>query len=591
MTTHSNRKSTTKTTSAKTTVDVTPLTDILTVGVAAREMTALANKLADLRTRMEVLTDCCSGAQAEAYNRHRQIFNTKFQFRPSAIFLPQTTDDVAEVVKIAASFPTLVRLRARSGGHDHEGECSGTDTWVIDFNKMTAITRDEKASRPPELNVVRIQAGTVFRQIKATMDQWNLGIPHGTCATVSPTGYTLGGGWGPWTRRYGMSCERLIGATVVKGDGSIINASVDDLPGSEGARLLWALRGGGGFSYGIVTELMYNAFELPSEAHSFQVSFVNEAGEPDRSAISVLRDWERMVAGDNYPNLTGTNLMISATHIDKYATPDPDAKLMSTFNGYYAGAVEEIHKLIRDAFGEQYLPRLRIREYIKSNENGVRKIDESWHFHSWDRIAGTVHADGEEITIDPSIQLEQEGPAPHKITSRLADEKGWDEESRRALICTLQSPLAAPVSVGGTFGVHCYITIGAIAGPFYSSRTGRESTAHIAFPYTRRPFTLQFQAWWDQFYGPNGEPVEKASPTIIHKNTLANRPWINRAEDWIEACRDARIPHTSGAFISFKDDAVKTEVYFAQHYDDLRRVKRECSADPHLLFQTRKTII
>jgi len=46
------------------------------------------------------------------------------------------------------------------------------------------------------------------------LDQLRLGIAHGTCATVAVAGYTMGGGWGPWTRLYGMACERLIGARL-----------------------------------------------------------------------------------------------------------------------------------------------------------------------------------------------------------------------------------------------------------------------------------------------------------------------------------------------------------------------------------------
>lgn len=62
--------------------------------------------------------------------------------------------------------------------------------------------------------------------------------------------------------------------------------------------------------------------------------------------------------------------------------------------------------------------------------------------------------------------------------------------------------------------------------------------------------------------------------------------------DYAEDCYfDANVPNTSVAFISFKDDAVKTDTYFAQRYDPLKAVKVDCSEYMKLLFQTRKTTL
>lgn len=556
-------------------------------------------ELERLSKSIKTLRDCCHGAQAAEYDSRRQVFNTKFQFRPAAIFMVESSEQVMAIVEVAARYPDRIKLRARSGGHDHEGESSGTDTWVIDFKQMNSVRVSRELCGGSERTVVRIGPGAQFRHVKKEMDKHGVSIAHGTCSTVCVAGYTMGGGWGPWTRRYGMGCERLIGATLIKGNGQRLEVS--DTGGEEARRLLWALRGGGGFAYGILTELVFEAFDLPPEAHSFEVTFVDKAGRPDQPAIEVLRKWEGMIAGDHYPDLIGTNLMINAAHLAHGMAPDPEARLLCVFNGYYAGSKEDIERMVSEVFGPTYGHALRSTRYLKTNRRGKLVCSEDWHFHGWDRRAGRQYAPGEEIEIQKEIALETEGPAPHKITSRLA-EPGWDDASRRALIAALQSELVVPVVPGsaaakdadaasGPYGVHCYITIGAISGPYYASRPAREAAASVSFPYTQRPFTLQFQAWWDQYLDPDGKPVSGVTPEIMRRVSLANRHWSNLAEDWIESCRDAQIPHTSGAFISFKDDAVKTETYFAQHYGDLRRVKKDCSDDPHLLFQTRKTII
>jgi hypothetical protein len=52
------------------------------------------------------------------------------------------------------------------------------------------------------------------------------------------------------------------------GDGSILD--VDEKDGKV-PELLWALRGGGGLSYGILTELRIQTFALPKELIKFEL--------------------------------------------------------------------------------------------------------------------------------------------------------------------------------------------------------------------------------------------------------------------------------------------------------------------------------
>ena len=109
-------------------------------------------------------------------------------------------------------------------------------------------------------------------------------------------GFTFGGGWGPWTRSKGMCCELLVGATIILGDGSIKELSKD---GDEQSReLLWALSGGGGFSYGIVTELKIQTFPLPQELIRFDIEW-NSYDLKDKlkkiPTIKILKAWEKVI--------------------------------------------------------------------------------------------------------------------------------------------------------------------------------------------------------------------------------------------------------------------------------------------------------
>jgi hypothetical protein len=554
--------------------------------------------LSDLTARLrhrggipEILT-----ANSPGYDARRQIFNNLLQFRPAAIVLVENALQVSTIVIFANDYPLEVELKVRSGGHDHEGECTATDALLIDFTKMNDVRVDG--------DIVAIEPGARFRQIKPVLDAYQLGIPHGTCETVCATGFTLGGGWGPWTRRYGMGCEHLVGADIVLGDGEWRELREGKDPeGSPEAELLWALRGGGGFSYGIVTTLYYQAFRLPDDLCSFNLHC--EVEWPHRSAVDIIKCWENAIAGDQNEQLVGTNLKVVAKHLEPGREPDPEAILECVFNGYFAGTEDQARKMIEHYFGATG-PLLNLAVQVHRGPEMLRKganVTPEWHFESWDRHLPSqarqekhllqLKADGSADDFHPGIILEDDGPAPHKITSRLAD-PGWDDESRRALVCSLQSrwvPTPKDLQPDGKkndFPINNYITLGAITGPYYANY-GSERHLPSAFPYKKRLFTIQYQVWWDQYLNPDWQPVGDTESR--DRATLDNRGWANRAQDWIDACRAYAIPNTGGAFISFKDSAVLTETYFSESYQKLKEVKLKYSRDRFLLFRSRKTIV
>nr|WP_243275186.1 FAD-binding oxidoreductase [Streptomyces albus] len=167
---------------------------------------------------------------------------------PQAVAYCETAGDVARCLRFADKHGLPVA--ARSGGHNFAG-WSTTPGLVVDVSRMNRVR--------PHHGSVRLGPGAQAVDIVSQLAPHGLQTISGLCPTVCPGGYILGGGIGWATRKYGMGSDKLRSAEVVLADGSVVRASEK----SE-ADLFWALRGGGGGNFGIVTEFQVEPVSIPS---------------------------------------------------------------------------------------------------------------------------------------------------------------------------------------------------------------------------------------------------------------------------------------------------------------------------------------
>ncbi len=559
------------------------------------------------------------------YNKASQVFNRRFQLKPFAIIYCESTEDVQRVYKeaIANNLP----VRVRSGGHDHEAECSGTDVILLD---MTRINHVEVSHNK---KFARIGPGIRFKDLTPILANEGVMLPHGTCATVGIAGFTFGGGWGPWTRKHGMNCEGLVGATVVLGNGESVQLQTDD---SNKKNLLWALKGGGGMSYGIVTELQLKVFPLPKELIKFELEW-NPYDDTDPSFLhehtatkKVLQAWENIIMNKDIPisnefknqQLIGTNLKISGKQLKNPKKFNPANEIHNCIMyGYWQGTEDSLLAFVATSYADVLPEELRI---IGKGGQGANYADDglmsAWDRESYsaikrkiklgkDRVAAKNNSSAsvqtQEKSYDKVYKIGQltsknsigktllelftsvetkkplppdlDAPAPHKITSRLANKGGLGDEGANQLISSLTSEFI--LNDNRTLGLFTYITLGAIVGEFYDNMSDKDKEKS-AFPYKDKAYTIQYQTWWN---------TELAQTEQEQNNEVYNR--TNKALDWMQVCRDYEIENSGGAFISFKDASIPTETYFAQNYQALIEVKETYSEDPFNHFRTRKTII
>jgi FAD/FMN-containing dehydrogenase len=180
------------------------------------------------------------------YTAAHQLFDPRFDhILPAAIAECISAADVQACLAFAHRFG--LPFTTRAGGHSYAGY-STSNGLVINVTRMNSVTVNTNSG------VATIGAGARLIDVYASLAQHGLTLPAGSCPTVGIAGLTLGGGVGVLGRKFGLTCDSLQGAQVVMADGRILNCDAQ-----HNSDLFWALRGGGGGNFGIVTSFTFQA--------------------------------------------------------------------------------------------------------------------------------------------------------------------------------------------------------------------------------------------------------------------------------------------------------------------------------------------
>jgi FAD/FMN-containing dehydrogenase len=100
--------------------------------------------------------------------------------------------------------------------------------------------------------------------------------------TTGVGGFTLGGGYGWLSPKFGLACDNLLSAEVVTADGRLVTASE-----GENEDLLWGLRGGSG-NFGVATSYEFRLHPIgPTVLAGLLVYPIEEA----RGLLRASRDY------------------------------------------------------------------------------------------------------------------------------------------------------------------------------------------------------------------------------------------------------------------------------------------------------------
>lgn len=250
------------------------------------------------------------------YQKARMNWDPFTNAFPAVFVFAHNSRDVVNAVKWARA--NHVPIRMRSGRHALARDFNQTNGGiVIDTSKMTAVQLDK------EHLTATVQAGIRVGVLVRKLATEGILAPFGDSSTVGIGGISTGGGITAIQRTAGVISDNILAATIVDARGEILQVSENENPD-----LFWAIRGGGGSNFGIITSYTFKVRPAPKEVGIFQIIW------PWEQLDEVIDAWQKWAP--SVDERLGTILE---------AYSNTNGLLRS--QGIFLGPEEELRKLVR----------------------------------------------------------------------------------------------------------------------------------------------------------------------------------------------------------------------------------------------------
>lgn len=449
------------------------------------------------------------------YATARQLFSVRFDtVHPAGIAYCASPADVRACLAFAHKFSLPFAVRA--GGHSYEGY-STTTGLVVDVTRMNTVSVNT--------GMATVGAGTRLIDVYSALTRQGVILPAGSCSTVGVAGLTLGGGTGVLGRKFGLTCDNLLSAQVVLANGQMLTCDA-----SHDADLFWALRGGGGGNFGVVTSFTFRTHQL-SSLSLFTFTW------PWNSAAAVVDAWQNWAP--HAPDELWSNCVLIAP-ADKGMAP------YVVVNGVYVGDVGPLNSLLTQFTGSIGAPPAT--RYV----TGASVLNTMLYEAGCSgKTVGQCHLP----TQDPQGQVQRDtsGVKSDYFTSALS-RQGIDN-----LVSAITKRHATSNLGNGGIGMDAYG--GAI------NRVASDATA---FAHRNALFSAQYSASWNA----------SDSDAVV----VANRSWLN--DTW----KTMRPFASGGSYQNYVDPDLPDwqHAYYGANLDRLRRIK--ATYDPTNFFHFAQSI-
>ncbi|XP_073061223.1 berberine bridge enzyme-like 21 [Primulina eburnea] len=463
----------------------------------------------------------------EDYVRNRR-FNVSTTPKPNIIVTPTTELHVSTAVLCSKKLG--IQLKIRSGGHDYEGlsYVSTQDTFVI-LDMFSFRTIDVNIADETAWVQSGAQVGELYYRIweKSKVHAF----PAGICPTVGAGGHISGAGYGNLLRKYGLTVDHVIDAKIVDANGRVLDRA------SMGEDLFWAIRGGGGASFGVILEYKIKLVPVPPVVTVFRL----ERFQNGTAADSVFQYQQIVEKMDN-------DLFIRV--LLQPITRNKVRSVRATFIGMFLGDSARLVSITDSQF-----PVLELKQ---SDCKEMSWIDSVLFWTNFDNTT-----------------------APSALLSRVPDSVNFLKRK--------SDYVKTPISKSGLETIfNKMVDIGKVGLVFnsYGGRMSEIPESDTPFPHRAgNLFKIQYSVSWDE----EGEAADKNYIGQIRQLYSFMEPYVssNPREAYLNY-RDLDIGTTDNGKNSYTDGKVYGVKYFKTNFDRLVKIKTR--VDPDNVFRNEQSI-
>ncbi len=341
-----------------------------------------------------------------------------------------------------------------------------------------------------------------------------------------------GGGWGFYSRNQGLTCDSLVGFKIISANGDVIQVNESDHNYND---LLWAVRGGGGGNFGIITEFHVSLTKVPDPIWQFSITW-----EDPGLRQPVMEDWRHNFPNEQEVNLTSFCRLSCAEHGD----------VPVVVGGNFIGDKDRIEPLLKGLLPGTFR---RGKPLPFNPVHNVAGAELRMAFHHPEYQPGPPLAALRALVPgEAPKETCNGGYYPHKVSSCFP-RPDFSSSATQSINTFLDQSPPEP-------NARRYLSLHSMGGKIRNRALQDVSS----FAWRDKPFILQYQAWW-------------ANP--------ADKPLGQRCLAWIRDFRETMQQYTEGAFINFPDkDLVPNpdtpegrvkllEIYYALNLVPLMRIK------------------
>ncbi|GAB1524539.1 hypothetical protein RhiTH_007693 [Rhizoctonia solani] len=251
----------------------------------------------------------------------------------------ETTQDVVEYVRFATRYN--LRIVIKNTGHDLLGRSSGRGGFALWTHKLNGIQFNhtftpEGCSANVDGGVITVGAGVQWGEAYKFANSVNRTIVGGGASSVgSAGGFPLGGGYSLLSPSLGLGLNNMVQMELVTADGQLRTISECSSPD-----LFWAVRGGGGGTWGATTKVTYRTHP---RAEVYVVSFNALTANMSESVVrEIVLRWVKLAPtlGDlgvgGATMFSGKSLSIIALAQPAFATLSTLKETMMPFTSWLA---------------------------------------------------------------------------------------------------------------------------------------------------------------------------------------------------------------------------------------------------------------